>query len=790
MRFSKSIACEKCSLYNSVFVPPEGDLLNAKLVIIGEAPGEEEVRQGRPFVGKSGKLLRSVLEELGVEMNEVYITNVVKCRPPGNRTPTEFEVKFCSELFLKRELENVRNGCVVLALGSVAKGFLRIGGSMNDARGRVRELKKGVKAIVSWHPAYRGLFVRKNLLMTPYEEFVGDIKKAWEIAVGKEDVKVDYKVVQNVDDVIELAKECFGRKVAIDFETTSLNIFDKDFSVVCFGVCSESGKVFIIDERKFDKIRFVLSEILESSQLVFYNALFDLTILKKYYSFDFVQNVDDVMLMAYLLDGGVSKEFSLKKYASDFLGWIDYSLSSEEWKNVSKISEERLYGYCAKDVYATMQLCELFLKKLKNSVQLIEWSDLFGDSVRGLYDVYKEIMIPAVNFFSDVQCSGLHVDLDYLLKLKEELTSKMKQMEMELKKEVGFDLNVNSPQQVLRALRMRGIDVKSTSKEVLERYKDDRFVSLLLDYRLAMKFLRTYVDGLVEISVSSVDGRVHGRFSLVGTATGRVSCSEPNLMNIPTRFGNVIENAFVSRFGSDGVILKVDFSQHELRVAALYSRDENMIRAFRNGVDLHTEVAKRIYGLKDEDIGTEKEKILRRLAKGFNFGVIYGRSPASIAQELGISEAEAVAKLREYFMLFSGLYKWLKGVEVFVDRYGYVRSMFGRVRFLHKDIVKLDEEVDSGFVYRAGVNTPIQSAASDIALKVCCLVNEEMKRMGLQSKIVNFIHDAFLVDCLKEEMNIVKEIVFEIVKSISVPVRKLIDFEVEVTSGERWGECV
>lgn len=790
MRFSKNVTCERCGLYNSVFVSPEGDLLNAKLVIIGEAPGEEEARQGRPFVGKSGKLLRSVLEELGVEMDKVYITNVVKCRPPGNRTPTEAEVKLCSELFLKRELESVRNGCVILALGSVAKGFLRIGGSMNDARGKVRELKKGVKAIVSWHPAYRGLFVKKNLLMVPYEEFVRDVRKAWEIAVGEEDIKIDYKVVQSVDDVIELAKECFGRKVAIDFETTSLNIFDRNFSVICFGVCSESGKVFIIDERKFDKVRFVLSEILKNSQLVFYNALFDLTILKKYYSFDFAQNVDDVMLMVYLLDGGVSKEFSLKKCASDFLGWVDYSLSSEEWKDVSKISEERLYSYCAKDVYATMQLYGLFLSKLKNSVQLIEWSSLFGNSVRGLYDVYEEVMVPAVKFFSDVQCFGLHVDSDYLLKLREELATKMKQIEVELRKEAGFDLNVNSPQQVLRALRMRGIDVKSTGKDVLERYRDDRFVSLLLDYRLAMKFLRTYVDGLIEMCVSSVDGRVHGRFSLVGTATGRVSCSEPNLMNIPTRFGNVIENAFISRFGSDGVMLKVDFSQHELRVASLYSKDENMIRAFRNGVDLHTEVARRIYGLRDEDVGTEREKILRRLAKGFNFGVIYGRGPVSIAQELGISEAEAVAKLREYFIFFSGLYKWLKGVESFVDRYGHVRSMFGRVRFLHKDVVKLDGEVDSGFVYRAGVNTPIQSAASDIALKVCFLVNEEMKKAGLQSKVVNFIHDAFLIDCLKEEIDTVKGIIFEIVKSVSIPVEKLIDFEVEIASGERWGECV
>jgi DNA polymerase-1 len=292
--------------------------------------------------------------------------------------------------------------------------------------------------------------------------------------------------------------------------------------------------------------------------------------------------------------------------------------------------------------------------------------------------------------------------------------------------------------------------------------------------------LGTYVEPFLEKWISS-DGCVHSKFSVVATDTGRLASAEPNLMNIPTRLGPMVEKAFVSRFGENGRIIKADFSQHELRVACQYSKDRKMKEFFESGVDIHTKVAVELYGM-PADAPEEVKKEYRRRAKSFNFGVIYGMGPFGLAKDLGISDKEAKETIEKYFQMFSGLKGWLDNVREFVRKVGYVRTMFGRFRWI-------DPVGDLEGWGQKSVNTPVQSAASDIAALVAWRIVERLYRDGFEAKVVNFVHDSVIIDAPEDEVEEVCSRIKEEVVGIELPEERFVDFEIDIEVGRSWGEC-
>jgi DNA polymerase-1 len=777
-----NMICSLCPLYGKKKVEGEGDLKSAELVIIGEAPGEEEERQGRPFVGYSGRILRGVLfEVLGIN-GSLYITNVVKCRPPGNQLTKEM-VKCCKG-FLEGELALCKKAKLFLALGATAKDFFGIPGSVVDVRGKIYETKFG-RVMVTWHPAYRQLLDKDQVAgNSPFQQFVKDVKRAWNyVKTGKIYQRVDYRVVKSSKDVEEFLREIVDNIVSIDFETSGVRIWDKDFQVITAGVSVNRGNTWVLDSRDLGEVfSFVVENIWKvAKKVVVFNAGFDVCVGVKNYGWDLYdkwRDLEDVQVMWYLLAGDVTNR-SLKDLVIDFLDIGQYGI---DWKKVDikELPKERLYEYNAIDAYATLKLYEDFLKRLKEAG--LEWEEIYGRRRMSLYDAYEVVLKKLLALSIELQLNGMYVDVEYLLKLREELKEKKRRF---LEKVRG--VNLNSPQQVLKWLRSVGLDIDSTRREVLEKIavKGDlsdearERLESLLEYRTIEKLLNTYVDALLTKWIDS-SSYVHAKYSVVETATGRVASSEPNLMNIPTRSGSMIEKAFVSRFGEDGRIIKADFSQHELRVACQYSKDIRMKEFFESGVDIHMKVAMELYGMR-RDESEELKKELRRRAKGFNFGVIYGRGYKSIAEELGMSEEEAKDTVKRYFEMFLGLSEWLEKVKGFAKRNGYVRTMFGRYR-------RINVGSDERWVQKA-VNTPVQSAASDIA---GCFVWDLVLRLrgeGLKAKVVNFIHDAVLLDCLVGEVELVKDIISEGVGKIELPDEKFIDFEVEIAVGKSWGEC-
>jgi len=780
------VVCLSCPLRGRRRVDSEGSL-DAELVFVGEAPGEEEERQGRPFVGYSGKVLRTVLDAVGVDWSKVYITNVVKCCPPNNQLSKE--VVRCCKVKLEQELMRLKKRRLIVALGSTAKEFFGVPGVLADVRGNIVDTKYG-KVLVTWHPAYRQMFNKDVVFdMSPYEQFVKDLLRGCMfVETGRLYRRIRYEVVEDgrLDEVLSVVG---GKEVALDFETVGSDIWHGDFKVLTVGLAVD-GRCYVVDLERLGEVRareFMRGVYERAGKLIVYNAGFDVVLGVKEYGWELYGrsgDIEDVQVMYYLLSGKATPGVSLKRLVLDYLDVGQYGI---DWKKIDirRLDRERLYEYNAIDAYVTLELYKLFKERLKGAP--LWWSEIFGRVGRSLWDAY-EVVKRVLGLSIELQVNGMYVDVGYLVELRRELEARKR----EFLRGVGR-VNLNSPRQVMEWLREVGVEVESTRKEVLEgilkvqgdRLSDEARVRIerLLEYRVIEKMLRTYVEPFLEEWIRS-DGCIHSKFSVVGTDTGRLASFEPNLMNIPTRLGPILEKAFVSRFGEDGRIVKADFSQHELRVACQYSKDRRMKEFFESGVDIHTKVAIELYGM-PEDVSEEEKKEYRRRAKGFNFGVIYGRGYRSVAEELGMLEREAKETIEKYFQMFFGLKRWLDRVKEFARESGYVRTMFGRFRWIS---LGGDGGEGEGWAQRA-VNTPVQSAASDIAALTAWRIVERLWREGFRSKVVNFVHDSVIVDCPEDEVDEVCQVIKEEVRNIELPEEKFVEFEIDIAIGKSWGDC-
>ena len=302
----------------------------------------------------------------------------------------------------------------------------------------------------------------------------------------------------------------------------------------------------------------------------------------------------------------------------------------------------------------------------------------------------------------------------------------------------------------------------------------------ILEFRAVKKLLSTYIEPFPSF-VSPSDGRVHTTFNQALTATGRLSSSNPNLQNIPIRTerGKEIRKAFVAG-EPDGVIVSADYSQIELRIMAHISQDQHLIQAFREGRDIHSATAEKIFGISHDEVTPDQ----RRIAKTANFGIMYGISSFGLAQRLGISRTEAKKLIDDYFAAFPAIRSFIDDSVASARENGYVETLFGRRRYL-PDISSRNATVRA-LSERTAVNAPIQGTAADIIKMAMINVDRKMREAGLKSRMVLQIHDELLFDTIHDEidtlMSIVKE-QMEHVTELSVPLT------VECNYGKNWLEA-
>ncbi len=405
----------------------------------------------------------------------------------------------------------------------------------------------------------------------------------------------------------------------------------------------------------------------------------------------------------------------------------------------------------------------------------------------GMTRLYEEIELPLCAVLARMEQAGFLVDRAALYDFGESLTADIDRLQKSIWELAGEEFNIQSPKQLgvilfEKLMLPSGKKTKtgwSTNADVLEKLRGKHpIVEQILDYRMLTKLKSTYADGLLK--EISADGRIHTNFQMTVTATGRLSSTEPNLQNIPVRreLGAGLRRMFVASPGM--VLVDADYSQIELRLLAHISGDETMIRAFQSGEDIHTVTASQVFGV---PVG-EVTSLMRSRAKAVNFGIVYGISAFSLAQDIGVFQNEAKAYMDSYLAKYHGVREYMKRVVEQAKRDGYVATLFGRRRALPE--LKSSNYNVRSFGERVALNMPIQGTAADIIKAAMVRVARRMEAEGLQAQLLLQVHDELIVECPAAEAERVTALLKEEMEHVvdySVPLT------VDAKSGASWAEA-
>ncbi len=403
-------------------------------------------------------------------------------------------------------------------------------------------------------------------------------------------------------------------------------------------------------------------------------------------------------------------------------------------------------------------------------------------------DLFYNIDMPTVEVLSDMQWNGMYVDKEELEQFGKELTSKLETITKIIYEMAGEEFNINSTKQLGEILfeKMKLPVIKktksgySTDVDVLEKLKkEDPIIEQILEYRQLMKLNSTYVEGLKPY-INIKTNRIHSFFHQTITATGRISSTEPNLQNIPTRFelGKRVRKVFKPEKGK--IYLDADYSQIELRVLASISGDEHMIEAFKEGKDIHKQAASKVFKTPIEEVTKEQ----RSNAKAVNFGIVYGISDFGLGEQLGIGRKKAKQYIEEYLEQYAGIKQFMENITEQAKEQGYVETLFHRRRYIPE--LKSNNYMVRQFGARAAMNTPIQGTAADIMKIAMIKVYNEIKSRKLKSKIILQVHDEMMVETPIEE----KEEMINIMKKCMESATKLeVPLIAEISDAENWYEC-
>lgn len=511
-----------------------------------------------------------------------------------------------------------------------------------------------------------------------------------------------------------------------------------------------------------------IKELLEDDSIA--KVMFDVkeAIVKLNCRIDIKNIADDTAIAAYLVDPA-KNEYTIEKLASEYFGTV---IEKPEVKQLSLLDdvETDRSEYLAK--------CAVALGVL---------NDRIGDKIKenGQEKLYQEVELPLVTVLAHLEINGFLVDDNQLKEFADKLGEKIDALTNEIYMLAGEEFNINSPKQ-LGVILFEKLELKpvkktktgyATNADVLEKLRDKHpIVNFIMEYRQLAKLKSTYCDGLTAV-VNPNTHRIHSVFTQTVTVTGRLSSTEPNLQNIPTRteLGREIRKMFVAKDGY--VLVDADYSQIELRVLAHIANDETMINAFRNNEDIHAVTASQVLGIPLEDVTKEQ----RSSAKAVNFGIVYGIGEFSLAQDLHISVKEAKAYIESYLEKYHGVRNYMESIKEQAKKDGYVKTMLNRIRYIPE--LKSPNYNIRQFGERVALNTPIQGTAADIIKLAMVRVDNRLINEGLKSKLILQVHDELIVEAHKDEVDKVKQILSEEMQNamkLNVPLK------VDMSTGHSW----
>ncbi len=480
--------------------------------------------------------------------------------------------------------------------------------------------------------------------------------------------------------------------------------------------------------------------------------------------------VDDLKILYYILYPDKNSE-ELEKYS------LDYKLDTfkeltDKFKMDIDIAEPKIKKLLSKRVNLIDLLIEDYKAKIKE---------------KELESLYNDIELPLIPILADIQLNGFKVDLDFLDKFDIEISEKLKQVEDRIYSIADEKFNINSTKQLGTILFEKlGLPVVkktktgySTSKETLVKLMGrHEIIDHIMDYRTLSKLKSTYVDGIRKVVDN--DGKVHSSLNQAIAVTGRLSSTEPNLQNIPIRFeeGRRVRKIFVPS-SDKHILVSADYSQIELRVLAHISGDENMIKAYETGEDIHKITAAKIFDVELDEVNSD----MRRRAKAVNFGIVYGKTDYGLSEELEIPVYEAKDFIEKYFEEYPGIKEYMDSTVEFCKENGYVKTLSGRIREI-KDIHAKNFHIRN-FAKRAAMNTPIQGTAADIIKIAMIDVYNELKKRKLKSKLILQVHDELIIDTLISEKD---EVIDILINNMENAFKLDVPIKVNVSSGSSWYE--
>jgi len=595
-----------------------------------------------------------------------------------------------------------------------------------------------------------------------------------------------YTVAANDQEIEELIAYLMTQsEICFDTETTHLDANEAELVGLSFSCKKGEGyyvpcnpnRVATLD--RLNKFSGLFDR--EAVTWVGHNIKYDLLVLK-WYNIELKGKVFDTLLAHYLIDPEGRRSMDL--LSAQFLGYEPVHIEELIGKkgkgqgNMRDVDTEKIKEYAAEDADITLQLKQTFVPLL------------FSKKVDR---VFTEVENPLVRVLTDMEFEGVRVDVDFLNDYSKELEKEAKLCEESVYQQAGVRFNLASPKQLGEVLFEKlQIDPKAkktktgqfaTGEDVLQKLAHNNpIVADILGFRELTKLKSTYVDALPAM-INSKTGRVHTSYAQAVAVTGRLSSNHPNLQNIPIRSsrGREIRKAFIPR--SEGrVLVSADYSQIELRIVAAISGDSNMCEAFKNGKDIHTATAARVFGVAEEDVTKE----MRYKAKSVNFGIIYGQGAFGLAENLGVSRTEAKEIIDNYKKEFSGITQYMEDTIQFAQKNGYVETLMGRKRWL-KDIGSSNFTV-RGFAERNAINSPIQGTAADMIKLAMITIHREMKEKKMASKMILQVHDELVFDAVPEELAVLEPLILNNMK-LALPLPNQVPLEAELGIGKNWLEA-
>jgi len=584
---------------------------------------------------------------------------------------------------------------------------------------------------------------------------------------------------------IELFLEALNKQESVSFDTETTGLDPLTAELVGIAFSWEAGKGFYLPfPADFDqalKLADRLRPFFENEQIekTGQNLKYDIKVLAKY-RIEVKGRLFDTMLAHYLINPDMRHNMDV--LAETYLNYTPVSIQSligkkgKNQKSMRDVPLEEQTQYAVEDADITLRLKELFEKELADA---------------GTDKLFNEIEIPLLRVLAAMELEGIRLDKDFLGSLSGALEDDIAKLEKEIYSEAGEEFNIGSPKQLGEILfsKMKLVEKPkktktgqfSTAEDVLtDLAKDHKIVRDVLKYRGLAKLKSTYVDALPN-QVSEKTARVHTDYMQTVAATGRLSSNNPNLQNIPIRTerGRQIRKAFVPR-DDDHVLLAADYSQIELRIIAALSEEENMIRAFKQGEDIHASTAARVFNVPLDQVTREQ----RGNAKTVNFGIIYGVSAFGLSNQTDLSRTEAKELIDTYYKTYPKLRQYISKQIDFAREHGYVQTVLGRRRYLNG--INGSNQVVRGAAERNAVNAPIQGSAADIIKIAMIRIYDRLKSEGLKSKMLLQVHDELVFDARKDELETLTALIkkeMENAYELEVPL------VVDIGTGANWLEA-